>query len=78
MATVQAMHRRTAAMKARLRADIEHLRRDIERIDDPRLKTMFQTSADVLSGLIKAYDDFDATEPTWGGEHVERAPRKRA
>ncbi len=53
-------------MKSRLRADVEHLRRDIERVDDPKLRAMFETSAEVLLGLIKAYDHYDAgSEPAW-------------
>jgi hypothetical protein len=45
---------------------IDHLRTDIEKIDDPRCKAMFETSAEVLSGLKKALHDYETkSEPAW-------------
>ena len=45
---------------------IEHLRSDIEKIDDPRAKAMFETSAEVLGGLKKAFSDYEArNEAVW-------------
>jgi hypothetical protein len=43
-----------------------HLREDIEKVDEPQLKAMFETSAEVLGGLIKAFGDYQAkNEPAW-------------
>jgi hypothetical protein len=45
---------------------INHLRSDIEKIDDPRAKAMFETSAEVLGGLQKAFRDYEQkNEPAW-------------
>ena len=34
--------------------------------DEPRLKTMFETSAELLGGLIKAFDDYEKkNEAAW-------------
>jgi len=44
----------------------EHLRRDVEKVDDPKAKALFETSAEVLVGLQKAYRDFETgTEGAW-------------
>jgi hypothetical protein len=45
---------------------IDHLRSDIEKIDEPRCKAMFETSAEVLGGLKKALHDYETkSEPAW-------------
>jgi hypothetical protein len=45
---------------------IEHLRSDIGKIDDPRAKAMFETAAEVLTGLRKAFHDYEEkNEPAW-------------
>lgn len=41
-----------------------HLREDIEKVDEPKLKAMFETSAEVLGGLIKAFGDYQAKNET--------------
>lgn len=38
----------------------DHLREDIEKFDDPKAKVLFETSAEVLIGLKKAFTDFDS------------------
>jgi hypothetical protein len=43
-----------------------HLRKDIETVDEPQLKAMFETSAEVLGGLIKAFRDYEQkNESAW-------------
>ena len=43
-----------------------HLREDIEKVDEPQLKAMFETSAEVLGGLIKAFSDYEKkNEAAW-------------
>ena len=43
-----------------------HLREDIEKVDEPQLKAMFETSAEVLGGLIKAFRDYEQkNESAW-------------
>jgi len=53
-------------MKKRLNETIAHLREDIEKVDEPRLKAMFETSAEVLGGLVKAFSDYEQkNESAW-------------
>ena len=53
-------------MKQHFADTVTHLREDIEKVDDPQFKAMFETSAEVLGGLIKAFDDFERkNEPAW-------------
>jgi archaellum component FlaG (FlaF/FlaG flagellin family) len=56
----------TQKMQKRLQETMDHLRRDIEIIDDPKLKAMFETSAEVLGGLVKAFQDYERkNESAW-------------
>jgi hypothetical protein len=53
-------------MQTRLQGTIDHLRKDIEKMDEPQLKAMFETSAEVLSGLKKAFSDYEQkNESAW-------------
>jgi hypothetical protein len=43
-----------------------HLRDDIAKVDEPQLKAIFETSAEVLSGLAKALRDYEQkNEAAW-------------
>ena len=56
----------TQKLKGQLRDLINHLRADIEKVTDPKARAMFETSAEVLTGLVKAFDDYEQkTEPAW-------------
>jgi predicted ATPase with chaperone activity len=58
--------RHTQKMKIRLQEVVDHLRDDIEIVDEPRLKAMFETSAEVLLGLTKAFTDYEQkSESAW-------------
>jgi len=53
-------------MKKRLSETMKHLREDIGKVDEPQLKAMFETSAEVLGGLVKAFDDYEKkNEAAW-------------
>ena len=44
----------------------DHLRDDISKVDEPQLKAMFETSAEVLGGLVKAFRDYEQrNEAAW-------------
>jgi hypothetical protein len=61
----------TQNMQQRFQELIVHLRQDIEKVDEPQFKAMFETSAEVLEGLIKAFRDYEQkSERAW------QAPRK--
>ena len=56
----------TRKMKERLKETVTHLRQDIDKVDEPKLAAMFETSAEVLNGLIKAFDDYEKkNEAAW-------------
>ncbi len=55
-----------ANIKQMLTDASRHMREDVQKIDDPRAQALFETSAEVLDGLIKAYDDYEnKAEPAW-------------
>ena len=61
-------HTHSHRMGAWLDEMISHLRADLQQVDEPQLKAMFETSAEVLSGLKKAYSDYEQKrEPAWPG-----------
>jgi hypothetical protein len=39
---------------------VTHLREDVSKVNDAKAKVMFEVSAEVLSGLSKAYNDYEA------------------
>jgi len=56
----------TEKMRKRLSETIDHLRADIAKVDEPKFKAMFETSAEVLGGLIKAFRDYEQkNENAW-------------
>ena len=56
----------TQKMQTRLQEIKDHLRDDIDKVDEPQLKAMFETSAEVLGGLIKAFHDYEQkNEKAW-------------
>jgi len=58
--------RHTQKMQKVLRQVKDHLREDIEKLDEPQLKAMFETSAEVLGGLEKAFKDYEQkNESAW-------------
>jgi hypothetical protein len=62
----------TQKMKKRLSEMQEHLREDIGKVDEPQLKAMFETSTEVLGGLINAFGDYERTRPRGGNRSVHR------
>ena len=53
-------------VRQRLEDTLTHMREDVDKVDDPKFKAMFETSAEVLGGLVKAFSDFEQkNEPAW-------------
>jgi hypothetical protein len=42
----------TKSQKARLQEIVSHMPEDVQKVDEPQLKAMFETSAEVLTGLF--------------------------
>jgi hypothetical protein len=58
--------RHTQKMQKALLEIKNHLREDIEKVQEPQLKAMFETAAEVLGGLIKAFHDYEQkNESAW-------------
>ena len=56
----------TQQMQTRLQEMMDHLRADIEKVDEPQLEAMFETAAEVLGGLKKAFKDYEQkNESAW-------------
>jgi hypothetical protein len=56
----------TQRMQQRFQELIDHLRSDVEKVDDPRFRAMFETSAEVIGGLAKAFRDYEQkNESAW-------------
>jgi hypothetical protein len=59
----------TANIRATLRELIEHLRSDVGEIEAPKAQALFETTAEVLSGLDTAFDHYER-----GSEPAVREP----
>lgn len=56
----------TQRTQQRLREEIDHLREDVERVEEPQLRAIFETSAEVLGGVVKAIQDYERkNESAW-------------
>lgn len=51
--------RHTMQVRARLTELAEHLREDVQKVDDPAFKALFETTAEVLIGLEKAVAGYE-------------------
>ncbi len=56
----------TGNIKRMLNDAITHVRSDVSKVDDPNAQGLFETTAEVLNGLVKAYDhDEGKSEKAW-------------
>lgn len=60
----------TANIRAALDDVIRHLRDDIREFDEPKAQALFETTAEVLTGLRTAFHHYDS-----GAEAAMREPR---
>lgn len=58
----------TIKIRGMLSDAMHHVREDVGKIEDPRGQALFETTAEVLGGLIKAYEDYESrSEEAWRG-----------
>lgn len=57
--------RHTAHLREMLDGVVTHAREDITKISEPKAQALFETTAEVCTGLIKAFDDYDMKAPAW-------------
>jgi hypothetical protein len=56
----------TEKLKQTLNDTAKHAREDVAKISDPKAQALFETTAEVLLGLAKAFDDFEQkSERAW-------------
>lgn len=59
-------HEHTSQIKDALKELSDHVRRDVEKVEDQRARALFETTAEVLDGLHNAYEHFETrAEPAW-------------
>lgn len=58
--------RHTDYVRGQLDELIKHLREDITKVKEPQAKALFETTAEVLGGLVKAFEHYEeASEAAW-------------
>jgi len=48
-----------ANVRSGLEELIDHLRRDVAKVSEPKAQTLFETAAEVLTGLSRAFQDYE-------------------
>ena len=68
----------TQKIKVQMRQLIEHLREDVGKVTKPKAQALFESSAEVFTGLVKAFDDYEKKTKRRGELSPQRPARKRA
>ena len=56
----------TANIKEEFKKLSDHLREDVDKIDDPQATALFEVSVEVINGLEKAFTDYEQkNESAW-------------
>src|SRR3954454_4428285 len=56
----------TANVRREFRELIEHLREDVKKVEDPKAQALFETAAEVITGLETAFKDYEKkSEDAW-------------
>jgi hypothetical protein len=55
----------TAKLRDMLTEVVRHAREDIGKIDEPKAQALFETTAEVCSGLTTAYEHYEQRQPAW-------------
>jgi hypothetical protein len=56
----------TVKLKGMLTEAITYARENVRKVNDPKAQALFETTAEVLIGLRKAFEDFEQkTEEAW-------------
>ena len=63
----------TMKLKDMMNQVIGHAREDVGKITDPKAQALFEATAEVLGGLVKAYEHFEErTETAWKATSASR------
>ncbi len=64
--TENGTHHHVSKLRDMLDEVAQQARQDIGKVSDPKAQALFETTAEVVLGLRKAYDDFEeGTEAAW-------------
>jgi hypothetical protein len=56
----------TKNIRGEFRALIQHLRDDVKRVDEPQARALFETAAEVITGLDTAFQHYEEkSEQAW-------------
>jgi hypothetical protein len=44
---------------------VGHAREDLGKISEPKSQALFETTAEVCSGLVTAFEHYEQQEPAW-------------
>ncbi len=56
----------TGNIKKEFRKLSEHLREDVDKVNEPQAKALFEVSAEIIDGLEKAFTDYERkNESAW-------------
>jgi hypothetical protein len=56
----------TANIRKEFQQMIQHLREDVEKVEEPRAQALFETAAEVMSGLDMAFKHYETqSEQAW-------------
>ena len=56
----------TANIREEFSEVVRHLREDVQKLDDPKAQALFETAAEVISGLDKAFKHYEEkSEEAW-------------
>ena len=68
----------TEKIQAKMRQLIDHLRADVGKVTEPKAQALFETSAEVLTGLVKAFADYEKNnEEAWRTESAAPRPQEK-
>lgn len=68
----------TQKIKVQLRQLAAHLREDVGKVTEPKVQALFETAAEVLKGLGKAFDDYEKKrEKAWRAKPTIRRQKGR-
>jgi hypothetical protein len=66
----------TQKLKVQMQELISHLRNDVGEVTEPKAQALFETSAEVLTGLAKAFTDYEnQSEEAWRTEPMAARPK---
>lgn len=56
----------TAKIKQMLTDLVNHTRQDVSKVNEPKAQALFETTAEMLNGLVNAYDHYEQhSEQAW-------------